>query len=76
MFVTGVALYLRATRAKDRIGGTWLFWTLIAALEFFYIMNIVGPPPPDEKTLAWFALAAWLFPVWGYWIDRHSTNAN
>ena len=70
IFVVGVLLYYRATRAKDRIR-TWSFWALIAALVFFYIINIVGPPPPDEKTLAWFALAAWLFPVWGYWIDRH-----
>ena len=71
IFVVGVLLYYRATRPSDRIGGTWSFWALVTALVFFYIMNIVGPPPPDERTLAWFALAAWLFPVWGWWIDRH-----
>jgi membrane-bound metal-dependent hydrolase YbcI (DUF457 family) len=70
IFVVGVLVYYRMTRPSDRVG-TWSFWSLIAALVFFYIMNIVGPPPPDEKTLAWVALAAWLFPVWGYWIDRH-----
>ena len=71
IFVVGVLLYYRGTRSSGRIGGTWSFWALVTALVFFYIMNIVGPPPPDEKTLAWFALAAWLFPVWGWWIDRH-----
>lgn len=74
IFVAGVLIYYRITTPKDRIG-LWSFWSLIAALVFFYIMNIVGPPPPDEKTLAWFALAAWLFPVWGYWIDRHRIPA-
>lgn len=70
VFVVGVLLYYRATQVKDRVG-TWSFWSLIAALVFFYVMNILGPPPPDEKTLAWFALAAWIFPLWGYWIDWH-----
>ncbi len=70
IFVVGVLLYYRATCPTGRVG-TWSFWALIASLVFFYIMNIVGPPPPDEKTLAWVALAAWVFPVWGYWIDRN-----
>jgi membrane-bound metal-dependent hydrolase YbcI (DUF457 family) len=70
IFVVGVLLYYRITRPNDRVG-TWSFWSLVSALAFFYIMNIIGPPPPDEQTLAWVALAAWVFPVWGYWIDRH-----
>lgn len=74
IFVVGVLLYYRVTRPSDRVG-SWSFWSLVAALVFFYIMNIVGPPPPDEKTLAWVALAAWVFPLWGYWIDRHRVVA-
>ncbi len=73
VFVVGVLLYHRMTRANDRIG-LWSFWSLVTALVFFYIMNIVGPPPPDEKSLAWFAMAAWIFPLWGYWIDHHRTT--
>lgn len=70
IFVPGVALYARSTRARDRVG-LWSFWGLVVALIFFYVMNILGPPPPNEEALGWFALATWIFPVWGYWIDRH-----
>lgn len=72
IFLAGVAVYARSTRGRDRVG-LWAFWVLVAALVFFYVMNILGPPPPNEEALGWFALAAWIFPVWGYWIDRHRT---
>jgi membrane-bound metal-dependent hydrolase YbcI (DUF457 family) len=74
IFLAGVAIYAWSTRARGRVG-VWLFWGLVVALIFFYVMNIVGPPPPSETALGWFALAAWIFPVWGYWIDRHRTTA-
>lgn len=74
IFVAGVALYARSTRARDRVG-LWSFWGLVVALIFFYVMNIIGPPPPSEEALGWFALAAWIFPVWGWWIDRHRVVA-
>jgi len=36
-----------------------------------YVASIVGPPPPKADAIGYAGLAAWLFPVWGYWIDRH-----
>ncbi len=70
MFAIGVAVYLRATRNRDRIGSIGL-WSLIVFLVIAYIANITGPPPPDTKSLAVFALSGFLLPLWGWWVDRH-----
>ncbi|RJP72931.1 MAG: hypothetical protein C4524_15455 [Candidatus Zixiibacteriota bacterium] len=70
LFAAGVALYLRATRAKDRTG-VWAFWGLIALLVVSWVGSLAGPPPPDWESVAWLGLALWLTIPWGYWIDRH-----
>jgi hypothetical protein len=72
LFVVGAFLYLRATKARDRVGkyALWAFLLLLAAL---YVANMFGPPPPGVQALAVVALGQWLFVLWGYWIDRHRT---
>ena len=70
MFVAGLAVYLKATRARNRTGTLGL-WALIAFLLVAYLGAAFGPPPPDVRALAWTALAGWLFVAWGYWIDRN-----
>lgn len=72
IFITGLVLYLRATQAKDRVG-RYGFWGLIAFLVLVHLSNIVGPPPPDVKTIAWMAQSQWLLVLWAFWIDRHRT---
>jgi membrane-bound metal-dependent hydrolase YbcI (DUF457 family) len=75
IFVAGVALYLRATRARDRIG-SWALWALVALLVAAYAADFLTPhAPKDVSTFAWVGLAAWLFVPWGYWIDRHRVPA-
>ncbi len=74
IFVAGVALYLAATRARDRVG-IWSFWGLLAFLVALYTLNLIGPPPSDADRFAWVGIAAWLFVPWGYWIDRHRVRA-
>jgi hypothetical protein len=32
---------------------------------------VLGPVPPSGTAVAGSALALWLIPVWGIWIDRH-----
>lgn len=51
------------------------FWSLIVFLLVAYIANITGPPPPDTKSLAVFALSGFLLPLWGWWVDRHRARA-
>jgi len=66
----GVALYLRTTRARDRVG-TIAFWSLLALLLAIEISNLLGPPPPGVTAIAIVGQAQWLLVAWGYWIDRH-----
>jgi membrane-bound metal-dependent hydrolase YbcI (DUF457 family) len=70
MFVIGFAMYLRSTRARDRVGSIAL-WAFAIFLAVTYIANLLGPPPPGERMIAWSALLLWLMPLWGAWIDRH-----
>ena len=72
LFLLGIFLYLRTTKAKDKIGVIAL-WTLIIFLVISYIANIISPPPPNADLVGWMALLMWLFIPWGYWIDRHRT---
>ena len=70
IFAIGLALYLRETTPRDRIGSVGL-WGLVAFLLIVYVVNIVGPPPPSPAAVAWTAQAMWLLVIWGYWVDRH-----
>lgn len=65
LFAAGVAIYLRAT-GKPALG----FWLLIAFLMLAYAGAAFGPPPPNATAVAASALALWLLPLWGWWIER------
>jgi hypothetical protein len=66
----GLAVYLRYTRASDRIG-SWGLWAMVLVLTAIWSGSIFGPPPPSEGVVAISALGIWLFVPWSYWIDRH-----
>jgi hypothetical protein len=70
MYAAGTLLYARATTSKDRTG-TWAYVGLVALLFLAYVANVLGPPPPSAKAVAASALALWLIPLWGVWIERH-----
>ena len=70
LFVGGIYLYARSTKAKDRIGSIG-FWALIGLLGLIYIGNLFGPPPPDVGMIVIAGNALWLFVIWAYWVDRH-----
>lgn len=70
LFVAGVVLYLRSTKARDRIGSIG-FWSLVGFLSVIYVASIFGPPPETGMQVAGAGMAAWLFPLWGWWVDRH-----
>jgi len=74
LFIIGVAIYARVTRSRDRIGSIG-FWALIVFLIVVYIANLTSPPPPNVKALAIGALAGFLLPLWGWWVDRHRVPA-
>ena len=70
MFAIGILIYRNITRPRDRIGSLGM-WSFIIALAAIYIANATAAPPPNERALAWFALSAWLLPLWAWWFDRH-----
>lgn len=72
MYVIGVALYLKATKAKSK-AGTIITWSLIVFMFLIHLANIFGPPPPDVKTIAWAGQLQWLFVLWAYWADSRRT---
>ena len=70
LFAAGAFVYIRATKARDRMGD-WALHGLLAFLLVIYVMNIVSPPPPGPEAIGYAGLAMWLFVPWGWWIDRH-----
>ncbi len=72
MFAAGVAIYLKATRALDKIG-QYALWGLIAFLGVAYVLNLTSPPPPSAEAIAWAGQVGWLLLLWAWWADRHRT---
>jgi len=72
LFAACVALYVKTTKALDRIG-IYALWGLVAFLVVIYSMNVFGPAPPDTGVIAYAGNASWLFVLWGYWVDKHRT---
>ena len=70
LFAAGIALYISATRAKDRTGNL-AFWSLAGLLGVVFATSFSGPPPPSVQALAWGAPAMWLTVPWAAWADRH-----
>lgn len=74
MFAAGLLLYLRCTRAADRVGSI-AFWLLVIVQAAIWAGGPWGPPPPSPRALACVGLAAWIFPLWAGWADRHRAPA-
>jgi hypothetical protein len=75
LFGVGALLYLRATRAKDRIG-EWGLYGLLAFLVLLYLSTLVSPPPPNAQVLAWGGLATLILVGWAWWVDYHRESKN
>jgi hypothetical protein len=70
MFVVGVWVYLRATRARDLIGRR-AFAAFVGFLLAAYAANL-GPPPPSVNAIVITAIAgAGVLMLWAWWFDRH-----
>ncbi len=72
LLAAGSWVYVRATRARDRIGSIGL-GLLLGLLVVLYAGSLFGPPPPSTAALAWSAEGIWLFVLFGWWVDRHRT---
>lgn len=70
LLAAGSFIYMRATKAADRIGSYGLV-ALLVVLTGIYIANLFGPPPPDVGMIGIAGNASWLFVLWAAWVDRH-----
>jgi len=70
IFIGGVYLYMKTTRAENKKGSIGL-WSLLIFLGVVYVSNIFGPPPPAEGPIAIVGLSQWILIAWAYWIDRN-----
>jgi uncharacterized membrane protein len=71
MFVVGVWMYLRATRARDAVGRYGLA-ALLTVLVLSYVGSLLGGPPPSMRAVEIGGIIfGWLFVWWAAWGDRH-----
>jgi len=71
MMAVGVWMYVRATRAKDRIG-RWAFLAYVVLLVAIYFADASSPPPDSVREIAWAGIAAAVILIpWAWWFDRH-----
>jgi membrane-bound metal-dependent hydrolase YbcI (DUF457 family) len=70
LFAAGIVIYVRTTRARDRIG-SFAFIAFVVFLSAIYVANMTSAPPPNARAIAWAALLTWLFPLWAWWFDAH-----
>ena len=71
MYALAVWIYIRVTRASDRIG-SWGLWSFVILIGILYVANIFAPPPPEIKmVLIVTTPIVWFQVVWAWWADRH-----
>lgn len=76
MFAAGLAVYLRATRSRDRTG-RWAIAILVALLVVAYGASLAGGEPPPENAIAIGAIAGAAVIVGiSAWADRHRQPAS
>lgn len=69
-FAVGIWLYLRQTKAKDKIG-VYAFWGFVIFLLLAYGGAVFGPPPPSVKKIAIATLCSAVLIPWAWWFDSH-----
>ena len=70
IFILGIYLFIKITKAKNKIG-IYAFWSLIIFLILIYIMNLLGPPPGSVDAIGYVGLSQWLIIAWGCWIGKN-----
>jgi membrane-bound metal-dependent hydrolase YbcI (DUF457 family) len=75
LFIAGLVIYLRTTRARDGIG-RWGFQAFMVILLGSYVSTLFAPPPTSMMAVGVFGIVfGWLFVAFGWWVDRHREAA-
>jgi hypothetical protein len=71
MFVVGLRLYLRSTRARDVVGRRACA-AFVGFVVAAYAGSSLGPPPPSVTALIGSAMAGGAIIIaWAWWFDHH-----
>jgi hypothetical protein len=70
IFIIGLIIYSKVTHPLNKTGKYGLI-ILAALLIIIYILNFIGPPPPDTASIAWIGQLQWLFVLFAFWIDKN-----
>jgi membrane-bound metal-dependent hydrolase YbcI (DUF457 family) len=70
VFIIGLSLYLKATRAKNTTG-KWSLWLLVLLLVANQVAGALSPLPPSAHAIGWAVQYQWIFVLLGYWVDRN-----
>lgn len=71
IWLAGILVYTRGTRAKNR-AGAWAFWGIVLLLTPLWIGTLKGAPPPGNivqaaiSSLVFFSLVV----AWAFWMNR------
>ena len=74
LFAVGLGIYLKASRARDRIGSVGL-GALLIVLTAIWASGPWAPPPPSVQAVAIAGLSIGLFVIWAAWLDRHRVTS-
>jgi FtsH-binding integral membrane protein len=75
LFVIGLALYFRSTRAKNATG-RWSIWLLVILLVLAHVAGLVSPMPSSAEAIGWAGQYQWIFVGLGYWVDANREGVN
>jgi len=71
IWLSGIVIYLRATRSKKRLGA-YVLWIGTALLTWVWLVSLKGLPPPG--TIVQAGISSLLFMIvtvaWAYWLDH------
>jgi disulfide bond formation protein DsbB len=70
IYGVGIAIYLKPTRAKHRIG-LYALWSLLIFVSVRYLSATFRAAPPSVRAIASMTLAMWLLAPWAAWADKH-----
>jgi hypothetical protein len=73
LWLIAIALFLQVRRPRGAMGHV-AFWSFVVVSTIMWATGPYSPPPPDERSLAYFALIGWIIVPWAWWIERTSTN--
>lgn len=71
MWLAAIVTFLSARRLRG-VQGVVAFWSFVLVSTLLWASGPFSPPPPDARSLAWFALTGWIVVPWSWWIELAS----